>query len=597
MFSRKLAGTLGAGIAALGIAAAASPAQAATFTVNNAGDSGGGSLRSAINAAEDTNRRDEILFEIPGNGQHVIHLDTELPTITKPLVIRGYSQPGADPATEDAPATPKIVIDAGNVNRGLDIGGDDVEVRGLVVRDAQADGIFVEGSGIVIAGNHIGTDAAGDDPRPNAGFGVSVSGSGNIIGGPEPEDGNVISGNSEGQVHVTDGTGHVVEGNRLGTDATGRRGLGGPVGVNLESSGNTVRDNQIADQSYGMVVSSNDNVLQGNDVGVKQSGKRKLPNTFGILVVGGDRNLIGGTAEEEGNLLSGNRAEGVRIEADDENLATGNRIEGNLIGTTFTGRAPLPNGQPTLFPAVSIIGTSGNTVGGDEPGAGNVISGNAADGVIISPAGSDGNRVVGNWIGTNKTARRDLGNGGSGVRIMNGDNNAVGTADESGPINRIMHNGEDGVEILSGTGNSVLRNSMTDNGNLAIDLGADGSTANDPNDLDTGANDLQNGPEIEEATTTEVEWELETTPNATYRLEFYACDARGAGEGLTYLGSTTALTDANGDADETTPLPAPVEEGDFVGMTATRTVFGGVFPNLELIPSSTSELSPCEEVA
>jgi hypothetical protein len=180
---------------------------------------------------------------------------------------------------------------------------------------------------------------------------------------------------------------------------------------------------------------------------------------------------------------------------------------------------------------------------------------------------------------------------------MNADNNAVGTEDETGSRNRIMHNGEDGVEILSGTGNSVLRNAMTDNRNLAIDLGANGSTANDPNDQDSGANDLQNGPEIDEVTTSTVEWELETTPNAPYRLEFYSCDSRGAGEGLTYLGSTTAFTDANGDADETTTLPTPVQEGDFVGMTATRTVLGGQFPNLELLMRSTSELSPCEEVA
>ena len=47
MFSKKLIGTLGAGIFALGIAASAAPAQAATFTVNNTNDSGGGSLRSA----------------------------------------------------------------------------------------------------------------------------------------------------------------------------------------------------------------------------------------------------------------------------------------------------------------------------------------------------------------------------------------------------------------------------------------------------------------------------------------------------------------------------------------------------------------------
>ena len=204
--------------------------------------------------------------------------------------------------------------------------------------------------------------------------------------------------------------------------------------------------------------------------------------------------------------MSGNRSDGIRI----DERATGNDLQGNLIGTTFTGRAPLPNDDD----GVTINNSSENTIGGTQPGAGNVISANAGDGVSLE--GFDvveANRVLGNWIGTNKTAQRDLGNGGSGVHIGFGDDNTVGDDDETSPLNTIMHNGDDGVTIENGFGNSVLRNSMADNGNLAIDLGGDGSTANDPNDLDFGSNGLQNGPEIEEATTTTVEWELETTPS------------------------------------------------------------------------------------
>jgi hypothetical protein len=51
---------------------------------------------------------------------------------------------------------------------------------------------------------------------------------------------------------------------------------------------------------------------------------------------------------------------------------------------------------------------------------------------------------------------------------------------------------------------------------------------------------------------------------------------------VTYLGSMTTFTDANGDAngdaDDTTTLPTPVQAGDSVGMTATQPVFGGIFP-------------------
>jgi trimeric autotransporter adhesin len=590
MFGRKLVGSLGAGVVALGIAAAAAPAQAATFTVYNTDSWGKGSLRTAMSAAEVTDTRDEILFEIPGEGVHTIALDVALPVISKPLTIDGYSQLGANPATEDSPAEPKIVIDAANVARGLDVGGDDIEIRGLVVKNAQEDGIVVDGRANTIAGNHIGTNATGDDARPNDRYAVSVAGGDNVIGGPDPEDRNVISG-SLFQVIVTDGSGNVVEGNRIGTNAAGTARLSGGtgVGVLLGSSGDSLRDNQIAGLGEGVVVSGDDNVLQGNDIGTGASGKHAVANFLGILVDGGDDNLIGGTAEGEGNLVSGNRSDGIRL----DERATGNDLQGNLIGTTFTGRAPLPNEDD----GVTINNSSENTIGGTQPGAGNVISANAGDGVSLE--GFDvveANRVLGNWIGTNKTAQRDLGNGGSGVHIGFGDDNTVGDDDETSPLNMIMHNGEDGVTIENGFGNSVLRSVMADNGNLAIDLGGDGSTANDPNDLDFGSNGLQNGPEIEEATTASVEWELETTPNAFYRLEFYACDGPGAGEGATYLGSTTTFTDANGNADDTTTLPTPVEAGDHVAMTATRTTFAGVLPNLVLVTHDTSELSPCEEV-
>ena len=68
------------------------------------------------------------------------------------------------------------MIDASNVCRGIDIGGDGIEVRGLVVRDAQIEGIFVEGSDNVVAGNYIGLNAAGVVANPNGQYGVHIDG-------------------------------------------------------------------------------------------------------------------------------------------------------------------------------------------------------------------------------------------------------------------------------------------------------------------------------------------------------------------------------------------------------------------------------------
>ena len=596
MLGKRLVGTLGAGLAALAVAASAAPAQAATFTVNTTDSSGPGSLRSAINAAEGTLRRDKIEFAIPGDGVHTIVLDRDLPVLTRPLTIKGYSQAGAEPATETAVATPTIVIDADNAERGLDIGGDEMDIRGLVVRGADDAGIRVEGHDNVIAGNHIGTNAAGTVARPNFGDGVTVVGRDNVIGGDAPAERNVISGNLDAEVVVTDGSGNVIEGNRIGTNAAGGAGIGSSLGVVLESSGTTLRDNLISDHFYGVTVRGDGNTLQGNDIGTRKSGKAALPNFVGILVQGADDNLIGGTGEGEGNLVSGNHYSGVQLGGFQGDPAVGNDVQGNLIGTTYTGRAPLPNGSFGGFPGVSIAGSSGNVIGGSAPGAGNVISANEGDGVRISDAGADANRVLGNWIGTSRSGRRELGNGGSGVDIDGGDANSVGDEADGAPVNTITHNGDDGVTVKSGLANAIVRNAISGNGDLGIDLGADGSTANDPSDLDDGANGLQNGPEIDAVTRTTVEWELESMPDTLYRLEFATCDGPGAGEGQTYLGSILATTDANGDADDTTPLPARVRPGQHVTMTATQAIAGGVAPNLVIRSLATSEFSPCEEV-
>src|SRR5439155_2456842 len=84
-----------------------------------------------------------------------------------------------------------------------------------------------------------------------------------------------------------------------------------------------------------------------------------------------------------------------------------------------------------------------------------------------------------------------LGNASDGMRISgNASSNSVGGT-AAGAGNTIANNGA-GVVIDSGTGNSVLSNSIHSSGALGINLGVDGHTANDLDDPDTGANNLQN---------------------------------------------------------------------------------------------------------
>ena len=584
MFSKKLIGTLGAGLFALGIA---SPADAAIQTVTNTNSSGNGSLRDAIVSANSTAARDTILFQIAGAGPHVIALANGLPAITQPVAIRGYSEPDASPATANSAANPSVVIDATNAVRGLSVNGNGIEVRGLVIENAQVDGIWVVGSDNVVAGNYIGTDETGSATTPNGEYGVHVDGNDNVVGGPAPADRNLLTGNFFGGVRLHSGVGNVVEGNYLGTDETGTVGLANG-GVLIDASQNTMRDNLSSFSINGVTVKGDDNTVQGNSIGTDVDGDAALGNIVGVSVVGGDRNVIGGAAEGEGNLVSGNLFSGVSFSRDNGDPAEDNDVQGNLIGTDASGTAALPNEDA----GVSISASNGNAIGGVADGEGNVISGNGTDGVRIQSDGADDNDVQGNWIGTDEAETVALGNGESGVDIVDGAQNLVGATVLQNPANVIAHNGGDGVTVTNTDGNAIVRNSMYDNGDLGIDLDADGPTPNDgPRDLDTGGNTLQNGPDIDAATTTEVEWELETVAGKTYRLEFFAndaCDPSGSGEGQTFLGTIEVTTDNNGEADDTTPLAVPA--GKFVSMTATRLTDGN------LLARSTSEFSPCEEV-
>ena len=93
--------------------------QAATFTVNSTNDAFDEvcdethcSLREAIDAANALPGTDTIAFDIDGSGPHTIQPSSPLPTITDPVIIDGFTQPGAsantNPITQGSNAVMKI---------------------------------------------------------------------------------------------------------------------------------------------------------------------------------------------------------------------------------------------------------------------------------------------------------------------------------------------------------------------------------------------------------------------------------------------------------------------------------------------------------
>ena len=89
---------------------------------------------------------------------------------------------------------------------------------------------------IVIQGNLIGTDATGTSGLVNYGNGVDINGNNNTIGGTTPGSGNVLSDNSGDGIVLVFGSAsyNLMEGNLIGTDITGTQPMGnGNAGIDL----------------------------------------------------------------------------------------------------------------------------------------------------------------------------------------------------------------------------------------------------------------------------------------------------------------------------------------------------------------------------
>ncbi|HEY4233266.1 MAG TPA: choice-of-anchor U domain-containing protein, partial [Lacipirellulaceae bacterium] len=367
----------------------------------------------------------------------------------------------------------------------------------------------------------------------------------------------------------------------------------GGNGLFITSGGTTVRGlaiNRFVSGANGEIWMQGlgGNVIQGNYLGTNLAGTAAFPlasqASYGVIIFGSDDNVIGtdgdGTGDAaEGNVISGHNTAGVLLELGQPGeLPENNVIAGNRIGTSADGNTVLGNGRMGVF----LISGTGTRIGTNSDGVSdtlerNLISGNPEAGVYIS---DNGNIVAGNFIGTNPIGNASLPNG-DGVITQNASNNRIGGM-APGAGNLIAFSTHDGVIIDKlGTGNSILGNSIYANSQLGINLNAAGQlpsgvTPNDANDADTGPNNLQNFPQIATAfssgTQTTVGGTLQSTPNTTFRVEFFSspvADPSGFGEGEFYLGFATVTTDGNGTASFATTLSTVALVGQALSATAT----------------------------
>jgi len=277
------------------------PAWATTFTVNSTADTGDATpdgicdsdpaagvvctLREAIQEANAPMNPgpDTINFAIPDTdcsaGVCTINSSSELPLITDPVIIDGYSQPGASANTLAVgnDAVLKIELSGPDALNGLKIEADNSTVQGLIISNWEngiwnfSDDPLDPVTNVRIEGNFIGTDATGTvtdpDGNPNSGdeLGNGLNGvlirtgaANNTIGGTTAAAGNIISGNgnsgSDPSLNTLSGVEVQFDLNDLPSKATGNRILSNSIydnvklGIDLYNTNNPpgVTDNDIA---------------------------------------------------------------------------------------------------------------------------------------------------------------------------------------------------------------------------------------------------------------------------------------------------------------------------------------------------------------
>ena len=181
---------------------------------------------------------------------------------------------------------------------------------------------------------------------------------------------------------------NLIESNGLGADQTGVQvdsasGMDNTIGGTTAAQGNLVTHSQ----QNGILIGAGQNVVDGNMIGQNTGNGVEVSNTT--------NNTIGGLVAGARNFIFGNFQNGILLIGD---FTSANLVAGNWIGTDTTGSGPFANsGNGIEIDAVS------NTVGGTTALAGNVVSGNSQDGILIT---GNQNVVEGNYVGTDSTGTK-----------------------------------------------------------------------------------------------------------------------------------------------------------------------------------------------
>ena len=379
-----------------------------------------------------------------------------------------------------------------------------------------------------------------------------------------------------------------------------RQRIRGEIGGEAAGEGNVVSGNT---QFAIHLIDSTNSFVQGNFVGLDQSGLAALPNAGpGIRIEGGNGILVGGDQPGMGNVVAASGGSGIWVFHDDAGVgSSGDTIVGNIVGTDATG----PSGDATFGNSgngimidglstnitvaaniagnnrgsgVYISGGSGyvvrdNFLGTDAAGSvfmpnfgdgatlngdavsftGNVASGNKGNGITIS---GNLNYVAANKIGLAADGKTAVGNLGDGILIFGNQNTITqNTIAYNGmPAVDPVNNAGSGVGVFLGKLNAIEQNSIFSNTTLGIDLN-DNNLITPIEDMggtpDFKSNDDQMFPVITSVTNIQGSVTVSGTldspanPNTTFVIDFYSTNP-GAGECFRALGRADVAAFSDG---------------------------------------------------
>lgn len=417
------------------------PVHMGNFTVTTTADAGEGSLRWAIEGINESAGPDTIDFNIPESDEGFDGTTWNIRVLTRlPDIVDGGTQIDGSSQTQNQSDTnadgPEIVISGSDMSEssdGIIIKSPGNTILELIISGFSWTGLKIDGDeavGNIIQGCYIGTDVSATNAQSNnEGIYIGTGSQYNQIGGAEPSQRNIISGNRTNGVYIADAN----------------------------------------------------NVIIGNFIGVDRTGTQELGNeTNGIVITRSSLNRIGGTLSGEGNVIAGNGQDGIVIisEYADENVVLGNKI-----GTDITGTQVIPNEGEGIELS---NGASKNVIGGLGEGEPNIISGNGGDGIQLHEAGTDSNQVLGNFIGTAGDGDTPLPNGRHGIHIYRdcqytqiGPDNVIRFNEDNGilvsgsasfyntiTLNIISGNAEEGIRLSGGANQNITPPQITGIGSL-----------------------------------------------------------------------------------------------------------------------------------